>query len=395
MCLWGVAANTASFDVRTAPKLPLILNRAIIREVAITSIGVSLIITGILLVVRLVGLLSLAAEGTVPIDSVIGLLTLKMVSYIDLIIPLMIYVAILMVMARWHRDNEMVVWAACGVGLGTLMRPLVLFALLITAIVSLFSFYFSPLSIEQAQALEEESKSRKEITGIAPGAFHPLQGGRGVYYIEGLGQGKNSLQDVFVYMRESRDEGTIVADNAYQGIDDNTSARYLVLENGRRYDGGPGDSDFTIMEYASYAIRIKNAKTIEITPRVKGIPTMDLLQSGDSEKKVELHWRIAKVAVVPVLIIFAMAFSHITVRKSRFSNMLIALATYFMYANLLVVGKSLMEKGDTPLWLGMWWVHALFLIVSLYLFWRYSNNLPLLSFRMNKQTDDVCEGFES
>jgi len=379
----------------TAPKLlSLILNRALIREVTITSVGVSLIITGILLVVRLVGLLSKAAEGTVPIDSVIGLLTLKMVSYIDLIIPLMVYVAILMVMNRWHRDNELVVWGACGVGLGSLMRPLVIFAALITAIVAVFSFYFSPFSVAQAQALEEEAKARKEITGIAPGAFHPLQGGSGVYYIEGLGEGKNSLQDVFVYMRESRNEGTIVANNAYQGIDDNTNARYLVLENGRRYDGGPGDSDFTIMKYASYAIRIKNAKAIEITPRVKGIPTLDLMKSDDPEKKVELHWRIAKVAVVPILVIFALAFSHITVRKSRFSNMLTALATYFMYANMLVVGKSMMEKDSTPLWLGLWWVHALFLLAALYLFWRFSNNLPLFSFRSRKQTDDVCEGLE-
>ena len=337
-------------------------------------------------------MLSKAAEGTVPIDSVFGLLTLKMVSYIDLIIPLMVYVAILMVMTRWHRDNELVVWSACGVGLGALMRPLILFAALITAIVAVFSFYFSPFSIAQAQALEEESKARKEITGIAPGTFHPLQGGAGVYYIESLGKGKNSLQDVFVYMRESRDEGTIVAGNAYQGIDDNTNARYLVLENGRRYDGGPGDSDFTIMEYGSYAIRIKNAKPIEITPRVKGIPTPELMQSDDPEKQVELHWRIAKVVVVPVLVIFALAFSHITVRKSRFSNMLAALATYFMYANMLVVGKSLMEKGDTPVWLGMWWVHGLFFIVALYMFWRYSNNLPLFSFHMRKQTDDMCEG---
>jgi len=382
-------------DTRTAPKLlSLILNRALIREVTITSIGVSVVITGILLVVRLVGLLSKAAEGTVPIDSVLGLLTLKLVSYIDLIIPLMVYVSILMVMTRWHRDNELVVWGACGVGLGTLLRPLILFGLLVTAIVAVFSFYFSPLSIAQAQALEEEAKGRKEITGIAPGVFHPLQGGAGVYYIEKLGKGKNSLQDVFVYMRESRDEGTIVANNAYQGIDDNTSARYLVLENGRRYDGGPGDSDFTIMEYASYAIRIKTEKTTEITPRVKGIPTMDLIGSDDPEKQVELHWRIAKVAVVPVLVIFALAFSHITVRKSRFSSMLIALATYFMYANMLVVGKSLMEKGDTPVWLGLWWVHGLFLLAAVYVFWRHSNNLPLFSFHMRKQTDDACEGLE-
>jgi lipopolysaccharide export system permease protein len=31
---------------------------------------------------------------------------------------------------------------------------------------------------------------------------------------------------------------------------------------------------------------------------------------------------------------------------------------FFLYINLMIAGKTWIEKGTTPQWLGLWWVHA-------------------------------------
>ena len=117
----------------------LIINRALVREVLHTSVAVTLVILTIFLVVRMLGFLHQAAQGDIPVESVLVLVALKVVSYLDVMLPLTLYIAILMVMGRWHRDNEITVLSACGVGLGNVLKPLSFLVLLVAAVVAMFS----------------------------------------------------------------------------------------------------------------------------------------------------------------------------------------------------------------------------------------------------------------
>jgi len=38
-----------------------------------------------------------------------------------------------------------------------------------------------------------------------------------------------------------------------------------------------------------------------------------------------------------------------------------AIILYIAYSNLLIVASSWMEKGKSPEWIGLWWVHLLFI----------------------------------
>ena len=83
----------------------MILRRAFAREVLSTSVAVTLIMLTIFIVVRALGFLRQAAEGMIPVGSIFLLLLLKLMTYMDAILPLMVFVAILMVLDRWSRDN--------------------------------------------------------------------------------------------------------------------------------------------------------------------------------------------------------------------------------------------------------------------------------------------------
>ena len=79
----------------------------------------------IFLVIRTLGFLRMAAEGVMPLGRIVSLLGLKVLSYLDVMLPLMLYVAILLVLGRWRKDNELIVLAASGLGLPAFLRPAV------------------------------------------------------------------------------------------------------------------------------------------------------------------------------------------------------------------------------------------------------------------------------
>ena len=91
------------------------------------------------------------------------------------------------------------------------------------------------------------------------------------------------------------------------------------------------------------------------------MPFGDLLASDERIHKVEIQWRLSKVAIVPVLAILALAFSSLDVRRGRLGRIMGAIGMYFLYSNLLGFAHALLKSGKMPVFMGMWWVHAIFL----------------------------------
>ena len=137
----------------------------------------------IFLVIRLVSVLRQAAEGVIPIDSVMQILFLRLMSNMDIILPLVFYVSVLMVLGRWSRDNEMTVINACGISQFQFLRPMGFLAIGVALLVGLFSLYLSPMSVRVVESIQQEFESRQEISGISAGVFTETSQG-GVYFIE-------------------------------------------------------------------------------------------------------------------------------------------------------------------------------------------------------------------
>ncbi|MCG6872946.1 MAG: LPS export ABC transporter permease LptF [Gammaproteobacteria bacterium] len=355
----------------------MIITRTFYREVVQTSLGVGLVIVSIVGVVRLVRLLSDAADGEIPVDSILMLLGLKIVFFLDLIIPIVVYVALLMVISRWMRDSEMVVMQACGISLGRLLRASVPLMLVVTAIVAAVSLYLAPKASAWSEQILEDFKNQEELGGIAPGIFHESRSGI-VYFVERLGVEANTLYGVFVYRADPEQDTVVVAHKGYQYIDEATGDRFLVLESGWRYEGRPGAADYGVMEFATYALRIRQRQVVKAVVGVKSRPTQELMGLTDQRSFAEFHWRFSKPLVVPVLILFAISFGYLDVRKGQLSRLLWGLGLFFLYNNALGYGHALLRRGDVTPETGLWAVHVVFLALAGYMFIRRDANRGLL-----------------
>lgn len=363
---------------RAAPAVrPVILSRAMMRETLQTSGAVALVLLSIFLVIRLVAVLRQAAEGVIPLDSVMQILFLRLMTNMDIILPLVLYVAILMVLGRWGRDNEMTVINACGISPARFLRPMALLAAIMAVLVGLFSLYLSPLAVRVIESIQQEFESRKEITGITPGVFSETKNG-GVYFIERFNPEGGYYQNIFFYGQERGEELVVIAGIGFQSVDVATDDLFLVLKNGTRYTGTPGEPSYSVIDFETYAIRIDPERPAALAVPVKGMPTGELLESGHRVRVAELNWRLSKIVAIPVLVLFAFCFSVVDGRRSRVPGMIFAFIIYFGYANVVGFAVAMMRRGQIDAATGVWYVHAAFAMLAAYIFWRRLANKPLV-----------------
>ncbi len=167
-----------------------------------------------------------------------------------------------------------------------------------------------------------------------------------------------------------------MAATGHQEIAENGD-RFMVLENGRRYEVEPGTPEFRILEYKRYAIRLetKEARGIERTPR--NTPTLELMEKNHPVYRAELLWRLSVPFSAIVLALLAIPMSFVNPRAGRSANMILALFTYMLYLNLMTISQAWVASGRISFALGLTAVHLFMLCLLPLLFWR---RIAVLSF---------------
>ena len=356
----------------------MIVNKSFITEVLRTALAVTFVIISIFLVMRVMGFLSQAAEGLIPVGGVLSLVTLKMVSYLDVMLPLMFYIALIMVLNRWYSDHEMAVLASAGFGTFHFLKPLSVLVLILGGLVTFFSFYLTPLSLAQGYSLEQQYRQSNEVSGVITGRFVEAKDGNGVYFVEDYNRGSGNYENVFVYSKSFDREGVVVAKTAYRTEDEKTQDQFLVLVNGSRYEGNPGSPDYRVVDFEKYALRIEPKNQTKLYLPVRARPNNELRESDDPKLKSEWYWRIAKVFTLPILAIFALALSHVDSRRGKATGMVLAFLVYLTYTNMLAYTVALIKKGEATSGAPVWLVHALYLVLACYCLYRRNYNLPLI-----------------
>lgn len=359
-------------------KKVMIVNKSFITEVLRTVLVVTFVIICIFLVLRGMIFLSQAAEGIIPVGAVLSLVLFKMLSYLDVMIPLMFYIGLIMVLNRWYADHEMAVLASAGLGLAHFLKPLSFLVFVLGGLVTFFAFYLTPLSLAKGYALEQEYRQRSDVSGIITGRFVETKGGNGTYFVESYNRKSGSYENAFVYTSSLERESVGVARTARRIEDPKNQDQFLVLMNGSRYEGNPGSPDYRVVDFERYAIRLepKNQKKLYLPIRAR--TNKELRESKDSKEIGEWYWRIGKIFTLPVLALFALALSHVDSRQGKATGMAMAFLVFLTYQQLLAYTVALIKKGEAFSGAPIWVVHFLYFMLACYCLYRRNYNLPML-----------------
>ena len=99
---------------------------------------------------------------------------------------------------------------------------------------------------------------------------------------------------------------------------------------------------------------------------------------GNVAIRSELHWRLSKIAILPVVMFLALALGYGIQSRARTATMVVALLAYFGYATFggYLVAYSRNIKDDAPI-ISLWILHAVFILLAVYVLQRRSRNLTI------------------
>ena len=348
-----------------------IIDRYLLREATAGWVAVTLVLMLLMMGSGFARFLGRAAAGKQPQEMVLQLVALSSIEYLVVILPISLLLGIMLALGRLYRDNEMAAIGAAGFGLQRMYRPFAPLLLTVAVITAWLSLDLSPWASGKVNKLRDEGrKEAVDLQAFAAGQFRSIMNGKGVFYTERFDRRSGLFENVFVRVETEEGPVLILAHHGVQAIDPGTRSRLLVLKNGYRYEGKPGEADYRITAFEEHGMRISPPQVVTHY-KSSAKPFDELLVSSELSDRVELHARISATVMVVILGFLAVPLARTQPRQGRYGRLIIALVIYLAYSNLLTVGRVAADEGELPIALGIWSVHA---VAFGYLFWLLGQN---------------------
>jgi len=349
-----------------------IIDRYILREASKSFAAVLSVLMLILITNGLVRVLQSAASGDLANEVVLKMFGVQSLLVLAQVTPPAFFFSILYSLGRMYRDSEMTALAAGGVGLRRIYRAYLMLAAPLTLLVAGLTLTANPYLNQLKAELKEAQTYGAEVAAAIAGKFTEFKDGTLVFYVEDLSDNGAQLHNVFIQNRKHGKLGIITAAHGHQYLDEASGDRFVVLSDGRRYEGEPGGEEFSVGEFESYGIRIaKEDQEQNSLPR-NAIPTAELMESDEMRDRSEVQYRFTLPFTLLVFTLVSIPLARALPREGIYGRLFLALLFYFMFMNLLGASDIWMRQGVTPLWMGRWWVHPATLLLAAGLFFLRS-----------------------
>lgn len=343
----------------------MLIFRYLLRETFKSQLAVFFILMSIFITLRFVRILGDATDGNVPADLVLGFITLYSPVLASLVLPISLFLGIMLAHGRLYVDSEMTVLKACGVSEWYVTRVTLFVSLIVAVATGVVTLYLAPLAMEKEYQLQEDAASKSGLAAVVPGRFQKTGNDNSVIFVHEFDNEQEILRKVFLAKPSDTNNGIHVIYSETGRIQQgNLGEQQLVLEKGTQYEGTTITTDYQIVQFDQYAVVIDPVNTEEARRKVVAVPTNELLKLESIEAKAELQWRLAIPLSLPFLVLIAVPMSAVDPRQGRFGKMLPALLLYLGYFLLLLASRRIMEDGNLPSFIGLWWVHLVMFLVG-------------------------------
>ncbi len=349
----------------------MILFRYIFREIFQTFAAVTFVLLVIVVCGRLVKYLASAAAGDLAPQILFSVIFYRLPGFLELILPLAFFVSVLLALGRLYVDSEMTVMSACGLGRGQLLRAVLAPAALVAALVAALTLWLGPAGLTRVQQIFADADAGSGLELLVEGRFRALDEKNGlVTYVERIDTDSGEMVGVFAADGRAVDDDKsgqvlVIAQRAHTEVDADNGERFLVLQQGTRYLGHPGELDFQVMEFERFGQWLEQRSVQAIPPKKDAVATASLLDSTDPSLRATLQWRVSLVLLVLVSALIAVAMARTDHRRGRYGKLFPAFLLFMVYLLALNAGRDALGKQKLPAEFGLWWVHALFLAVGL------------------------------
>jgi lipopolysaccharide export system permease protein len=357
----------------------LIIGRYIGREALLSTSAVVLVLMLIGISNQFVRYLADAARGEISAALVFKVVAMHMPTLLGLLLPLGLFLGVMLALSRLYAESELTALFACGFSYRQLMNALMVPMLLMTVLAGVINFWLAPHYMYEVARTLAQAQADLMSRAITPGRFQASDDGKYVLYIDSMSNDDKRAHDVFI---AEQDPGTgagfhlgvIASSTGYEWRDPESGEDYIVLKDGYRYQGLPGDALYQLMSFKEYGLKILQRQA-KFSVKERAIPTLDLLGASTRDEQAELQWRICITLSPAILALLAIVVSRVKPRQGKYAKAFPGIVIAIIYINALIFSRGLFEDSVVPAWIGMYWVPLLGIVIASSMLWWQSNKL--------------------
>ncbi|WP_368039488.1 LPS export ABC transporter permease LptF [Psychrobacter sp. DAB_AL32B] len=403
----------------------VILRRYMTQQVASTTALVLGFLVVMMLGGRLIRYFGIAAEGNLDISLLFTIIGYNLPYFLELILPLAFFIALMLVFGRLYVDQEMAVINASGVSrgrLGRLMTPLILALFVGEAALSIVG---KPWGVRSSESVWQQQALTSAFDLIRPNQF--ISSGNYHLYVGSLSDDKKQLQDVILIQSEPAKKGSTsknaatnkstavdvknnidpetaeqlnipelpkalinnsniskdtitLAKRAEQVETGNSGVTQLDLFQGRRYEVGAGSLKYNQVGFDRYRITLTepseavitedNIETQAIGPLWQAATGSSQVGSNNAMRAAqgELGYRLALPWLMIIAPMLAVPLAQVRPRQGRWLRLFPSILLFVSCALGIISLKNAVGKGSVSVWAYVWLILG-FMALALYMNW--------------------------
>ena len=355
----------------------MILRRYMTQQVAANTAIVLLFLMALMLGGRLIRYFGIAAEGRLDVGLLFAIIGYNIPTFLELILPLSFFIALMLVLGRMYVDHEMSVLFASGISRGRLTR------LMIPLITGLFVFQMGisllakPWGLSNSEQIWQTQSLGSLLDLVRPKTF--ISSGNYHLYVDEFDKEKRELKNLYVVQQQTDKSGKIAkndviitATRAYQvPSKDTDSSMQLDLFQGRRYELGTNNAKYNQASFEKYRITLEKPASEKITEtNVETQTTAKLLaHTQKPEVKAELGYRFTMPWLIIIAAMLATPLAQVRPRQGRWLRLLPSVLIFASCAISIISLRTAIGKERISEYAYIWLIVG-FIVFALLLNWQ-------------------------
>ena len=348
----------------------MIINRYLIREIAIPLVTVTAILVLIFMSFNAVRYTADAAAGLLPAATVLNLTLLKSLIAIEVLLPVALYLSVVLGMGRLYSDNEMVAMHATGISELRVVRSVLWLSLAVAIVVASLSLAVRPWAYQKSYLLKAQAEAEFNLDKLEEGQFYSAEESGAVIFVERINSRDNRLEQVFFFKADDQKIDIINARQAWQWVTDPFAPPEIEFLDGNQYQIDlTGTRDLTL-KFKQLSVLLKPYDQDLDRYRSKATETRQLAGSNNRDDLAEYQWRLTTPVTTLLLGVLGVPLSRSAPRRGRYAKTVAAALVFAIFYGLSVTAKNWVEQGVVEAIPGVWWPHALLgLLIMVLLLW--------------------------
>ena len=354
----------------------MVLDRYILRQWATSFFGLLFIVTGVLLLGRVLKLLGVFSEKGLDWGIMATMLMAIIPYFLVITVPISFFFAMQAMFLRLYQNSEMDALRASGLSYLRLLRPLFVVSILLWGLLTITALYWMPEGQKSFQSLLIAVQKAKPAPGFDPQRFnHDLEDF--TVYVEG----KDEKGELHGFMLEDRRSDVPVVYMA-ERAEIKKEGAYLnfILFDGTRLEGSMASLRTLSFDQYQVSLGLGEIGLLKIPvwqARVFEMNLDELWQAVVKYKRhnavAELNRRILLPTTVIILMLLALPISITQKRSGRAGSYIVGVALMLLIYNSQIALHQQVAAGNFPWW-SMWLGQAAFFSFAIWAFYRASQD---------------------